>query len=81
LYFPERDAVLVGDALVTFDPYKGQAGPQIVARAATADSRLALASLASLAATDAGIVLPGHGEPWTGGIGSAVEGARSRGRT
>ena len=38
-----------------------------MARAATADSARALASLDRLAATGAGTVLMGHGEPWTDG--------------
>lgn len=72
LHLPDRDALIVGDALVTLDPYTGQTGPQIVAGAATADSAAALRSLETLAATGARIVLPGHGEPWTAGIGEAV---------
>ncbi|WP_063057617.1 MBL fold metallo-hydrolase [Nocardia sienata] len=73
LHLPERDVVLSGDALVTLDPYTGGKGPQIVAGAATADSPMALASLAALADTGAHSVLPGHGEPWTGGAATAVE--------
>src|SRR5699024_2319263 len=41
LHLPERDALITGDALVTLDPYTGLRGPQIVAGAATADSRQA----------------------------------------
>jgi glyoxylase-like metal-dependent hydrolase (beta-lactamase superfamily II) len=76
LHLPGRDAVLSGDALVTLDPYTGVRGPQIVAGAATADSTQALASLGALAATGATTVLPGHGDPWTTGVASAVEHAR-----
>lgn len=79
LHLPDRDVVISGDALVTLDPYTGRAGPQIVAGAATADSAQALASLDRLVATRAGTVLPGHGEPWTAGVGTAVELARERG--
>lgn len=79
LHLPDRDAVLSGDALVTLDPYTGRGGPQIVAGAATADSAQALASLDRLVATGAGTVLPGHGEPWTAGVATAVELARERG--
>lgn len=71
--FEEAGVLLCGDALVTLDPYTGQRGPQIVAGAATADSTRALASLEALRAVDAGVVLPGHGEPWTEGIGAAVD--------
>ncbi len=68
LHLPERDALIVGDALVMLDPYTGRRGPRIVSRAATADSERALASLQPLADTGARIVLTGHGEPWTDGI-------------
>ncbi|GEK23453.1 MBL fold metallo-hydrolase [Cellulomonas xylanilytica] len=79
LHLLGRDAVLSGDALVTLDPYTGDTGPQIVAGAATADSTQALASLDALAATGATTVLPGHGEPWTAGVASAVQAARATG--
>ena len=79
LFFPERDAIITGDALVTLDPYTAQTGAQIIAGAATADSEMALASLSALAATRARIVLPGHGEPWRAGIGAAVAAARAVG--
>jgi glyoxylase-like metal-dependent hydrolase (beta-lactamase superfamily II) len=75
LFFPERDAIITGDALVTLDPYTAQTGARIIAGAATADSEMALASLRALAATQARIVLPGHGEPWRAGIGAAVAAA------
>lgn len=73
LHFPDRDAILTGDALVTLDPYTGEMGPQIIAGAATADSQMALGSLSALAQTDAGMVLTGHGEPFTEGIAIAVD--------
>jgi len=79
VHFPDRDAVIVGDAIVTLDPYTGETGPQIVAGAATADSAEALGSLDSLRQTDATLMLPGHGWVWNGGITSAVAAARARG--
>ena len=79
LHLRERGTVIAGDALVTLNPYTGRRGPQIVAGAATADSTQALASLDALAATGAEVVLPGHGEPWTGGVAEAVERARAAG--
>jgi len=79
LHLPDRDVVIAGDALVTHDPYTDQRGPRIVAQAATADSERALASLDRLAETGAGTILPGHGEPWTGGADSAVREARRAG--
>ena len=79
LHLPDRDAAIAGDALVTFNPYTGREGPQIVAGAATADSAQALASLEALGDTGAEVVLPGHGPPWTQGVASAVEAARAAG--
>jgi glyoxylase-like metal-dependent hydrolase (beta-lactamase superfamily II) len=79
LHFRDRGAVIAGDAIVTLDPYTGTTGPRLVARAATADSERALDTLVVLAATDAERLLPGHGEPWTGGVREAVERARAAG--
>lgn len=76
LHLPGSDAVITGDALVTLDPYNGRTGPRIISGAATADTALALASLDVVAATGAGVVLPGHGEPWRAGAGPAVAAAR-----
>jgi glyoxylase-like metal-dependent hydrolase (beta-lactamase superfamily II) len=80
LHLPDRDALLTGDALVTLDPYNARTGPRIVAGAATADSALALASLDALAATEARVLLPGHGAPWRSGAQAAVAAARAAGR-
>jgi glyoxylase-like metal-dependent hydrolase (beta-lactamase superfamily II) len=79
LHFPERDAVIAGDAVVTLDPYTGGRGPQIVAGAATADSRRALGVLDAVAVTGATTVLTGHGPVWRQGAAAAVALARERG--
>jgi glyoxylase-like metal-dependent hydrolase (beta-lactamase superfamily II) len=79
LHFPDRDAVIAGDAIVMLDPYLGEKGPRIVAGAATADSERALGSLRALAELDAGTVLSGHGDPWRGGTAEAVRLARQVG--
>jgi glyoxylase-like metal-dependent hydrolase (beta-lactamase superfamily II) len=75
-HFQDRDTVIVGDALVTRDPYTGATGPRLVARAATADAALARASLDAIAATHAKVVLPGHGAPWREGAVAAAAQAR-----
>ena len=80
-HFPDRDAVIAGDAVVTLNPYTGSHGPQIVARAATADTGCALDSLDALAATRAGTVVTGHGDPWTRGADEMVQRARAAGRS
>ena len=78
-HLADRGILFTGDALVTFDPYPGRAGPQVVARAATADSASALAALPRLAATGASLVLPGHGLAWDEGIDRAVAEALATG--
>lgn len=79
LHLPERGTVISGDALVTLDPYTGKTGPQIVASAATKDTRQALASLDAVAGTGAATVLPGHGAPWVEGVEEAAARARAVG--
>lgn len=79
VHLPDSDAVLTGDALVTLDPYTGRRGPRVVASGATNDPGTALRSLATVAATGARNVLPGHGAPWYDGATSAAEHARSAG--
>jgi glyoxylase-like metal-dependent hydrolase (beta-lactamase superfamily II) len=79
LHLPDRDALIAGDALVMLDPYTARAGPCIVARAATADSVGAMASLDRLAETGARTVLTGHGDVWRQGVEGAVRQARRAG--
>lgn len=79
LHLTDRDAVVVGDAVVMLNPYRGTTGPQIVAGGATADSERNLRSLAALLETGARTLLCGHGEPWRDGVESAVEEARAAG--
>jgi glyoxylase-like metal-dependent hydrolase (beta-lactamase superfamily II) len=78
-HFPDRDAVICGDALATHEPYSGRRGSYLISGAATADSSLALASLQRIADTGAQTLLVGHGPPWTGGAQSAVDEAREHG--
>jgi hypothetical protein len=44
-----------------------------------ADTQQALASLANLTGVKADVLLPGHGAPWTGGVGEAIRQARAAG--
>ncbi len=64
---------------MTLDPYTAKRGPRLVARAATADVGMNLASLDRIATTGAQIVLPGHGEPFRSGAVAAVRMAREAG--
>jgi glyoxylase-like metal-dependent hydrolase (beta-lactamase superfamily II) len=70
LYVPSRDAIFIGDALATYAVTTGRRGPQVAPF--TADPVQAVASLARLESISARSVLPGHGEPWTGGMEEAI---------
>jgi glyoxylase-like metal-dependent hydrolase (beta-lactamase superfamily II) len=81
LLVADRGALFSGDALVTWNPLTGRAGPQIMPAAFNESTDQALASLDRLEALDAEVVLPGHGAPWGGGIATAVERARAAGHS
>ena len=74
LHFTGHDALLVGDALCTYAVTTGLRGPRIPPF--TADAEQARASLARLEGMSARLVLPGHGEAFTGGVDEAVRLAR-----
>ena len=78
-WFPDRDAVIAGDALATHEPYTNRRGAYVMSGASNVDSAQAVASLQQLADTGAGTVLVGHGEPWTRGVQAAVDAAREAG--
>ena len=71
LHLPDRDAILVGDAFVTLNVMSGSTGPQLFPNF-NADNRQALESLGRFDGLEAGLVLPGHGVPWTGGLAEAL---------
>ena len=79
LHLRDRDALIAGDAIVTFDPYTGKRGPRLVAKAATHDVEQAMGSLDAIARTGAGTLLVGHGEPYTDGAERAAELAHREG--
>jgi len=71
LHVPSRDALLVGDALVTLNVMSGSTGPQSFPNF-NADNHQARESLRRLDDVEASLVLPGHGQPWTGGLAEAL---------
>ena len=75
LAVPSRDALFVGDAFATYAVTTGQSDPRIAPF--TADRVQALDSLARLVDCPAGLVLPGHGQPWTQGMAEAVRQVRA----
>jgi glyoxylase-like metal-dependent hydrolase (beta-lactamase superfamily II) len=74
LHVAALDVLFVGDALATYAVTTGAHGPRVAPF--TADAAQAVASLARLEEVSAGLVLPGHGDPWTGGVQEAVRRVR-----
>jgi glyoxylase-like metal-dependent hydrolase (beta-lactamase superfamily II) len=75
----DRNVLFTGDVLCTHNAYTGRDGPQIMPSGLNADTPQALASLDNLSGIKADVLLPGHGEPWTGGVGEAIRQARAAG--
>jgi glyoxylase-like metal-dependent hydrolase (beta-lactamase superfamily II) len=65
-----RKVLFVGDALATLNVLSGKTGPQLAPFGS--DLPRARESLKRLEAIEADVVLPGHGQPWTNGVGEAV---------
>ncbi len=74
--FGDAGVVATGDALITGHPVSTIRGPQLLPDFFSHDPTGALASLDRLAQVDADTVAPGHGDPWTGSLATAVEQAR-----
>jgi glyoxylase-like metal-dependent hydrolase (beta-lactamase superfamily II) len=70
LHIPARKMLFVGDALATLNVLSGKTGPQLAPFGS--DFPRALKSLARLEGIEADHVLPGHGQPWTRGVGEAI---------
>jgi glyoxylase-like metal-dependent hydrolase (beta-lactamase superfamily II) len=75
VHVPAVDAVLMGDAFTTRSVLTGEVGPRPAPF--TLDPGQAMASLAKLDGIDATWVLPGHGEPWNGGLAEALRRIRA----
>lgn len=76
----ERGVLFAGDALVTFDPLTREKGPRLLSDALNSDPVQTRSSLDVLGEVEAGVLLPGHGEPWTRGVSRAVTQAKARDR-
>jgi glyoxylase-like metal-dependent hydrolase (beta-lactamase superfamily II) len=70
IHVPRVDAVFMGDAFTTRSVLTGQTGPRLAPFTLEPDQ--AVASLAKLDDVRASWVLPGHGEPWNGGLSEAL---------
>ena len=79
LHFEEHGVVFTGDALCTWNVLTGERGPRLMPRPFNVSTSGARESLARLEEIDSSLVLPGHGEPWTGSAGEAAAQAREAG--
>ena len=70
LHVPARNALFVGDAFATLNVISGKTGPQLAPFGS--DFPRAKESLSRLQGIEAAYVLPGHGQPWTRGLGEAI---------
>ena len=76
-FFPEHGVLATGDALVTAHPLTAAHTPHLLPSVFNASDAGALAALDALAAVDADVIVPGHGDVWRGPIARAVDLARS----
>jgi glyoxylase-like metal-dependent hydrolase (beta-lactamase superfamily II) len=78
-HLPDREVLLCGDALATvdFERWRGHA-PQLLPTWINADHERARESLSALEPLGEVVLLPGHGDPWTGRTSEAVRMARTR---
>jgi len=79
MHLPDRGVLFAGDALNSRNPVTGRMGPQIMPACVNLSSDQALDSLSKLEDLDAGVLLFGHGEPWTDSPAAAVGRARELG--
>lgn len=70
-HVPLVDAVFMGDAMTTRSVTTGITGPAL--GPFTVDPAMAVTSLRALDGLEAALVLPGHGDAWTGGLPRALE--------
>jgi glyoxylase-like metal-dependent hydrolase (beta-lactamase superfamily II) len=80
-HFADRGVLMTGDAMCTWNPLTGRPGPQIMPAGLAVSSAAEMESLGRLEGVEAGLLLPGHGEPWTDGVAAAVARAREAGPT
>ena len=80
LLFEGHGALLVGDALCTWNFLTGSRGPQLMPSPFNVSNDQCFASLAAIEALEAEVLLPGHGDPWRGSPADASARAREAGR-
>ncbi|GMQ86526.1 MAG: MBL fold metallo-hydrolase [Acidimicrobiia bacterium] len=75
----DRGVLFTGDALVTLNISTGVTGPRIMPGSFNWSSEKCLDSLSPLEGIEADLILPGHGEPWSGSVSDAITAARQVG--
>ena len=73
-YLEDRRLVFTGDAFVSIDMIGSQDGPQLMPDVFHTDVAQAQDSLGRLAALDADLALPGHGDPMRGRLSDLIAG-------
>ena len=76
LLFESHGALFVGDELCTWNPITGKRGPRLMPKPFDVSYARCIESLARLEPLEAGLILPGHGDPWSGTPAEAVAHAR-----
>jgi glyoxylase-like metal-dependent hydrolase (beta-lactamase superfamily II) len=77
LLFESHGALFVGDELCTWNPITGARGPRLMPKQFDVSYAQCVESLGRIQPLDAGWILPGHGEPWSGSPADAVAQARN----
>ena len=81
MWLESRGVLVMGDLLCTRNPLTGARRPQLMPSAFNLSNGTILDSLSKVESLDAGVLLFGHGEPWTQGAGDAVRRPRETGPT
>jgi glyoxylase-like metal-dependent hydrolase (beta-lactamase superfamily II) len=77
LLFEHHGALFVGDELCTWNPLSGRRGPQLMPKPFDVSLAQCVESLTRLEPLEARLILPGHGDPWSGSPAVAVARARA----
>lgn len=76
-HLPEAGVLATGDVLVTGHPLSRRTGPQLLPDFFSHDTDALGDGLDALAAVEADVLVPGHGDPWHGSPADAVALARA----
>ena len=76
LHFEGGGVLFAGDELCTWNPLTGERKPQLMPKQFNQNNEACRESLGAIEEVEAALVLPGHGDPWTGGPAAAVKSAR-----